>query len=80
LFASLTGQPLNVVRAVAMQESGLDPYVVNSIGCVGLWQLNSACHPIGTPYEQTIYAAQMFNEQGWTPWEAYTSGAYTKYL
>ena len=81
--------------AIAKQESQLDPLVINSIGCcVGVFQIHRYAHaskiPGDTMEEKTswlqdyrnniAFARGMYDAQGWSPWEAYTSGDYRKYL
>lgn len=83
-------------RAIAMQESSLNPEVVNpdNPGAIGLMQINLPAHLKDVPgdtYAQkaenlknpeiNLHVAKIIQDkQGWKPWEAYTSGAYKKYL
>ena len=65
-----------------MAESGGDTAVVNSIGCVGLWQINQPVHvkshPTWTvrwlqdPFNNARAAKAIHASQGWGAWEAYT--------
>lgn len=77
----LPGDP-DVWAAVAMAESSGRTDVVNSIGCVGLWQINQPVHikshPTWTvkwlqnPVNNAKAAAVIYRSQGWNAWEAYT--------
>lgn len=77
----LPGDP-DVWAAVAMAESSGRTDVVNSIGCVGLWQINQPVHvrshPTWTvkwlqnPVNNAKAAAVIYRAQGWSAWEAYT--------
>lgn len=79
--AGLPGDP-NVWAAVAMAESSGRTDVVNSIGCVGLWQINQRAHvgrhPTWTvawlknPLNNAKAAKVIYASQGWGAWEAYT--------
>lgn len=90
-IAVLAGLPQpRVMAAVAMAESSGRTDVVNSIGCVGLWQINQPVHvkshPTWTvkwlqnPYNNAIAAKAIYASQGLRAWEAYTNGAYARYL
>jgi hypothetical protein len=90
-IAILTGLPNpKVMAAVAMAESSGRADVVNSIGCVGLWQINQPVHvkshPTWTkdwlknPINNARAAKVIYQSQGLRAWEAYTNGAYAKYL
>lgn len=74
--------------AVALAESSGRTQVINSIGCcVGLWQINVKAH---TQYktaqmqdpQQNANAAWAISNNGanWSPWEAFTTGAYLMYI
>jgi hypothetical protein len=77
----LPGDP-EVWAAVAMAESSGNTDVINSIGCVGLWQINQPVHikshPTWTvawlqnPINNARAAAVIYRQQGWAAWEAYT--------
>lgn len=78
----------DVAYAVCMAESGGNPDATNMNdhhgqcrGSFGLMQL--ACfhtsNPLN-PQENIRVAHQIWQEQGWQPWGAYTSGAYLKYV
>lgn len=79
--AGLPGDP-EVWAAVAMAESSGRTDVVNSIGCVGLWQINQPAHvgshPTWTvkwlqdPVNNAKAAKAVYASQGWSAWEAYT--------
>jgi hypothetical protein len=70
------------MAAIAMQESSGDTNVVNSIGCVGLWQINQPVHvkshPTWTvkwlqnPFNNAAAAKIILKTQGLGAWEAYT--------
>lgn len=90
-IALLTGLPNpKVMAAVAMAESSGRVDVVNSIGCVGLWQINQPVHvkshPAWTvsylknPINNALAAKVILKQQGMGAWEAYTNGAYAQYL
>lgn len=71
-----------VMAAVAMAESSGRTDVVNSIGCVGLWQINQPVHvkthPTWTvswlknPMNNAAAAKVIYQSQGMAAWEAYT--------
>jgi hypothetical protein len=77
----LPGDP-EVWAAIAMAESSGRTDVVNSIGCVGLWQINQPAHvgshPTWTvawlqnPLNNAKAAAVIFRQQGFAAWEAFT--------
>jgi hypothetical protein len=79
----------SLMAAIAMAESSGRTDVVNSIGCVGLWQIDQPVHvkthPTWTvawlknPLNNAIAAKSILNSQGLGAWEAYTNGAYKKY-
>jgi hypothetical protein len=70
----------NLMGAIALAESGGNPSIVNSIGASGLWQI----HPGGKQYLDPMTNAQTavskYSTQGLGAWEAYTNGAYRKYM
>lgn len=93
MYAQSAGFPSNVLdlmTAIAMAESSNQTDVVNSIGAVGLWQINQpvhvSSHPAWTiaylkdPLHNAIAAKSIYDSQGLQAWEAYTNGAYKKYL
>lgn len=71
-----------VMAAVAMAESSGRTDVVNSIGCVGLWQINQPVwvksHPTWTvawlknSANNAVAAKVIYKAQGLKAWEAYT--------
>lgn len=82
--------------AIGMAESSGNPNVVNSVPCVGIWQINmagalgvqrrahfhlSSINDLKNPQKN---AAAMYSISvhgtNWTPWETYTNGAYMKYF
>lgn len=77
-----------VVLAIMEAESGCNPKAVNPrdnhgqcTGSYGLMQL--ACFHTGNPTnpaENIRVAHRIWQEQGFGPWGAYTSGAYQRYL
>lgn len=77
----LPGDP-DTWAAVGMAESGGDSNIVNSIGCVGIWQINQPVwvksHPTWTvkwlqnPLNNAIAAKAIYKAQGWGAWQAYT--------
>lgn len=84
--AGFTGSDLQIAVAVAFAESSGNPTVVNSLGCVGLWQIYQSVwvgsNPTWTvawlkiPANNAIAAYKVKSEQGWGAWSTYTSGAY----
>jgi hypothetical protein len=80
----------DVMAAVAMAESSGRTDVVNSIGCVGLWQINQPVHvkshPTWTvawlknPVNNAMAAKVIFAQQGMDAWEAYTDGSYANFM
>lgn len=79
------GKNGEVAVAVARAESGLRYNAQNSC-CAGIFQIHRV-HK--AKYEgEDIYdvdtnirvAYEIFKAQGWQPWEAYTNGAYKKFL
>jgi cell wall-associated NlpC family hydrolase len=74
-----------IMVAVCTAESNRREEVVNSIGCVGLFQINA---PVHKKYDarrlkegeyNTRAALDIYKSQGLRAWEAYTNGAYRKY-
>lgn len=71
-----------LMAAIAMAESSGRTDVVNSIGCVGLWQINQPVHvksnPTWTvawlknPMNNALAAKKILKEQGLGAWEVYT--------
>lgn len=90
-----TGEEAKIAAAVVMGESGGNPNVVNSIKCVGLFQLNVPVHK-GTrgmpadeekaiewakdPVNNVRFARSLYESKGWAPWDAYKNGSYRKFL
>jgi cell wall-associated NlpC family hydrolase len=75
--------------AVAGAESSYSPTVENSIGASGLWQILQSAHPdlMSTgdwrdPASNARMALAVYRSAGnsWTPWVAYTSGAYRSHI
>lgn len=77
----LPGDP-EVWAAIAMGESSGRTDIINSIGCVGLWQINQPVwvkdHPSWTvaylqnPINNARAAHVVYNAQGFSAWQAYT--------
>lgn len=71
-----------LMAAIAMAESSGDTNVVNSIGCVGLWQINQPVHVkanprwtvkwLQNPLNNAIAAKAILKSQGLGAWEVYT--------
>jgi len=86
--AGFRGDALVTATAVAFAESSGRTDVVNSIGCVGLWQIYQKVHPWAGTIDQlknpatNARAAYVISNHGttWKPWEAYTRGMHVKYL
>jgi hypothetical protein len=82
--AGWRGEELVTATAVALAESSGRYWVVNSIGCVGLWQINVPVHKQWTtaamkdPAQNAAAAMTLYNgaksagRNPWSPWEAYT--------
>ena len=70
----------NTAAAIALAESGGDPKIVNSIGASGLWQIHPAEPGSLNALQNARQAVRKYSESGWRPWEAYTKGAYRKFL
>lgn len=74
--------------AIAEAESSGNPDVVNSIGCVGLWQINQPAWAskgwsvawLQVPANNAAAAYIVYQAQGWQAWTTYTSGAYKQYM
>lgn len=83
--AGLPGDPW-LWAAVGMAESSGRTDVVNSIGCVGIWQINQPVHvkanPTWTvkwlqnPVNNALAAKKIHKSQGMNAWEVYTNGMY----
>lgn len=83
MYAQAAGlTPADKWAAIAMAESSGRTDVVNSIGCVGLWQINQPVHvkkhPTWTvkylqdPANNARAAKTIAGSQGLSAWEAYT--------
>ncbi|GGZ64954.1 hypothetical protein GCM10010387_67550 [Streptomyces inusitatus] len=80
--AGWRGEQLVIAVAVALAESSGKYWVVNHIGCVGLWQIyvkvHIKAHPTWTtaamkdPDRNAAAAMVLYKQSGWKPWEAYT--------
>lgn len=83
----INGLRLHVIMtATCSAESGRRTDVVNSIGCVGLFQINA---PVHRKYDarrlkEADYnakaAREIYGSQGLPAWEAYTNGSYKKFV
>jgi hypothetical protein len=84
----LRGESAAIAAAVAFAESTGRASVVNSLQCVGLWQIRASVHHTYTLEElkdPVKNGKEMLriskNGTVWTPaWSAYTNGAYKHYL
>lgn len=85
---TVRGETLHVIMtAVCFAESGGRVEVVNSIGCVGLWQINA---PVHRKYDRRLLASdpayncraalEIYNAQGLGAWSAYTNGAWRTHI
>jgi len=87
--AGFQGQSADTIAAIAMAESGGNPYAVNYAdpgGSYGLTQINGAAwgagaaNTLGNPLEAFTQAFSV--SQGgtnFTPWSTYNNGAYLQY-
>jgi hypothetical protein len=88
--AGFSGSSADTAAAIAMAESGGDPYAINYAdpgGSYGLTQINGAAHgataanTLGNPSEAF---AQMFSISNggtnFSPWSTFNSGAYLPFL
>lgn len=89
--AGFTGDALVMATAIAMAESSGNTTVVNSIGCVGLWQIYGRIHRRAHPTWTDAWLKQPGNNAkaayilsnggtNWKPWEVYTKGMHRKFL
>lgn len=82
--AGFTGDALVDIVAVVPGESGGSTTVVNSIGCVGVWQINQPVHVkdhpgwtvawLQDPANNATAAKTIFDSQGMAAWEVWTNG------
>jgi hypothetical protein len=90
MYASAAGLPNpSLWAAIGEAESSGRTDAVNSIGCVGIWQINQPVwvktYPqwsvdwLKDPMHNAQAAKVIYNAQGLGAWEAYTNGAYKKY-
>jgi hypothetical protein len=86
-----TGDHIAEAAAIAMAESSGRSGVVNSIKCVGLWQINQPVWVKSNPSWSISYlknptnnanAAKKISNNGtnWKPWSTYGGNAYKKFL
>ena len=88
LVRNYTNWNVDVAYAVCMAESGGNSNAANyndnhgsCVGSFGLMQL--ACFWIPNPTDPNANIAkanEIYSRSGWSPWGAYTSGKYLKYL
>ena len=88
--AGFVGEQLQIAVAVARAESGFDPNAANPASSArGMWQIMLSAHQdklVGKdwrdPYDNAAVAHMVWAAAGksWTPWVAYTSGAYKRYM
>jgi hypothetical protein len=89
--AGFTGSSAQIIAAIAMAESSLDPSAqhTNNDGSIdrGILQINSRWHPEVTDacaydtacsFQQSLRISS--NGSNFSPWSTYTSGAYQQYL
>jgi hypothetical protein len=79
VYAKTVGLP-SIFADIAMAESSGETTVVNSIGCVGLWQINQPvhvkAHPTWTrewlkdPMHNAIAARALYDANGLKPWDS----------
>lgn len=85
---TIRGERLHVIMvATGMAESDGRVEVVNSIGCVGVWQINAPVHKkydrrrlARDPLYNCRAALEIYRAQGLGAWSAYTNGAWRKHL
>lgn len=89
--AGFSGQSANTITAIALAESGGNPYAVNAAdpgGSYGITQINGAAHgsatalsAYGNPQTAMDLAYQISKGgQDFSAWSSYNSGAYKQYL
>lgn len=89
--AGFRGERLVTAVAIAIGESDGRVEIVNSIGCVGLWQINQPVHVSAHPKWTRAWlqnaahnaeAAAVLSGKGanWNPWSVYTSGSYKSHM
>lgn len=89
------GWDVRTAMAVMQQESTMNGIPCNNMaanlndnhmswaGCMGsfgLFQINCSHGRLYDPEANIATAYKMYQASGWSPWSAYTSGAYRKYL
>jgi TP901 family phage tail tape measure protein len=85
LWTGAGGPPsaANLAAAIAMAESGGDPKAHNPSGASGLWQILGQVVP-GNIYNPRVNASNAVKKwrdaHGFRPWEAFTNGAFRRYL
>lgn len=86
---------VRTAMAVMQQESTMNGIPCNNMainptddhtswaGCMGsfgLFQINCSHGAVYDPAKNIAIAYSMWRQSGWSPWSAYTSGEYAKYL
>ena len=84
---SYSDWPVDTMAAICQAESGGNASVVNPSGCcVGLGQVNVFAHTqysaadMTDPAKNAAASHAIWQSQGLSAWETYTSGAYRQYL
>lgn len=93
--AGFSGDDANTAAAIALAESSGIAARYNpetqantpaGLGSFGLWQIYLKAHPefmgmaLYDPQVNANVAFQVYNEQGWTAWTTYKTGAYKEFL
>lgn len=66
-----SGEDLAVADYIVGRESGCNPAIVNSVGCVGWWQMcGKSCPPdgCGDAWSATVRAKQLYDQRHWCDW------------
>ena len=77
------GKDAPMALAIAQAESGMRCEAISHTGDVSVFQINKIHSRRGNILDCTtniLIAKQIFDEQGWTPWVVYNTGAYKKFL
>lgn len=95
LFDKYFGEEADIARAVAMAESKMNSQAINhsdghgvcrgsfgtmQIACIHTERFGVELKDLLDEETNIRIASEIWKEQGWTPWGAYTSGSYKKYL
>lgn len=65
-------------EAIMRAESGLNPNAISPTNDHGCWQIHDWA--LYDPLENTKVAYYKYTHYGWSPWSAYNSGAYRRFL